>query len=205
MNSAETVRHFLQAYLDETIKAAGRLPLDKVARVVEILEGANCQGRHVFICGNGGSAATASHFANDLGKGACLTRKRRFRVIALTDNISWITALANDLDYSQIFVEQLRNFADPGDVLLAFSGSGASKNVLEAVRWARANGLTTVGFCSSRGGQLADLVEHAVVVDSAHMGRIEDCHFLIQHLIGYYFMENSDPGSHSTDSTNGAA
>ena len=115
--------------------------------------------------------------------------------MALTDNVSWITALANDLDYSQIFVEQLRNFADPGDVLLAFSSSGASKNVLEAVAWAREHGLTTVGFCSRRGGPLAELAEHAIVVDSAHVGRIEDCHFLIQHLIGYYFMENAEPGT----------
>lgn len=201
MSSAETVRRYLQEYLDETIKAAGRLPLDQVAKVVDVLEEANRSGRHVFICGNGGSAATASHFANDLGKGACLGRKRRFRVIALTDNISWITALANDLDYSQIFVEQLQNFADAGDVLLAFSGSGASENVLEAVRWARDHGLETVGFCSRRAGPLAELAEHAVVVDSSHMGRIEDCHFLIQHLIGYYFMESSDPGSHHDDTT----
>ncbi len=194
MNSAETVRRYLEEYLEETIKAAGRLPLDSVAEVVKVLEEANRLGRHVFICGNGGSAATATHFANDLGKGSCLTRKRRFRVMALTDNVSWITALANDLDYSQIFVEQLRNFADPGDVLLTFSSSGASKNVLEAVAWAREHGLTTVGFCSRRGGPLAELAEHAIVVDSAHVGRIEDCHFLIQHLIGYYFMENAEPG-----------
>ncbi|MFZ0429451.1 MAG: SIS domain-containing protein [Acidobacteriota bacterium] len=193
MSSSEGVRRYLEEYLQETLRSAGRLPLDQVVRVVEILEEANREGRHVFICGNGGSAATASHLANDLGKGACVTRKRRFRVLALTDNIPWITALANDLDYSQIFVEQLRNFADPGDVLMAFSGSGASKNVLEAVQWARDHGLTTVGFCSSRGGPLSEMAEHAVVVESSHMGQIEDCHFLLQHLIGYYFMENAEP------------
>lgn len=199
MNSPGTVRRYLEDYLNETIKTAGHLPLDEVANVVRILEEANAQGRHVFICGNGGSAATASHFANDLGKGACLTRKRRFKVIALTDNIPWITALANDLDYSKIFVEQLQNFADPGDVLIAFSGSGASSNVLEAVRWAREHGLTTIGFCSSLRGKLAELAEHTIVVESSHMGRIEDCHFLAQHLIGYYFMENSEPENESSE------
>jgi D-sedoheptulose 7-phosphate isomerase len=181
---------YLKNYLDATIRSLQGLPLDEIARVIEMLEAARDEGRQIFICGNGGSAATASHFVNDLGKGASLGRKRRFRPIALTDNVPWITALANDLDYRLVFVEQLKNFARPGDLLLTFSGSGNSPNVLEAVRWGREFGMTTIGITGKSGGALAGLCNLALQVSSDHMGRIEDAHCVIQHLIGYYLMEN---------------
>jgi len=146
-------------------------------------------GRQVFFCGNGGSASTASHLANDLGKGASLGQDQRFRVLALTDNIPWITALANDLDYSQIFIEQMKNYAQPGDLLVALSGSGNSPNVLEAVGWANENQIQTIGLTGGT-GELGRLAQHTIRVDSAHMGHIEEAHFLIQHLISYFFMES---------------
>jgi D-sedoheptulose 7-phosphate isomerase len=184
------VNRYLQSYLSQCLETLRNLPLEGVARAIALLEEARENGRRVFICGNGGSAATASHFANDLGKGASLHRARRFKVLALTDNVSWMTALANDLDFSQVFVEQLRNFAEPGDLLLAFSGSGQSPNVLRAVEWANAHGLITIGFSGGRpNNRLAALSQLSLQVHSEHMGRIEDAHFLMQHLIGYYLME----------------
>src|SRR5215207_8522054 len=142
----------------------------------------------VFVVGNGGSAATASHFAVDLGKGASLDAERRFRVLSLTDNVPWITALGNDLSYEDVFVEQLKNFARPGDLLLAISGSGNSENVLRAVRYANSIGCRTIGLAGFAGGKLREQAQECLVVNSDHMGRIEDGHFIVQHLIVYYFM-----------------
>lgn len=181
---------FIRTYKEKALKAIQDIPDAEVGTLIELLGEARRAGRQIFTCGNGGSASTASHLANDLGKGASVGRERRFRVLALTDNIAWMTALANDLDYSEIFVEQLKNYANPEDVLIAFSGSGNSPNVIKAVEWANENGLKTVGITGRPGGKLGKTALHPVFVESSHMGRIEEGHFLIQHLAGYYFMEN---------------
>lgn len=180
---------YVKAYLQQALRILERIPRQRVVELIDLLRTARENEQQIFLCGNGGSAATASHFANDLGKGASLAASRRFRVLSLTDNVPWMTALANDTDYSQIFVEQLKNYARSGDLLVAFSGSGNSPNVLEAVRWANENGLRTVGVTGRPGGALAQLARHAIHVESDHMGHIEEGHFLIQHLVGYYFME----------------
>jgi D-sedoheptulose 7-phosphate isomerase len=113
-------------------------------------------------------------------------------VTALTDNIPWITALANDVGYEVIFAEQLRNLGQPGDVLLAISGSGNSPNILEAVKVAREIGIEVIGWTGFGGGKLAGLSDLAIVADSHHMGRVEDVHTILMHLICYYFMEEED-------------
>jgi len=184
----EHIRYYLQE-LDAAIAA---LDLEAVCQVREICARVRDQGKQIFLCGNGGSAATASHMANDLGKGASYGRQRPFRAIALTDNIPWITALANDVDYESVFAEQLRNFGQEGDVLIAISGSGNSQNVLNAVQVAREMGMTTVGWTGFGGGRLAGMVDLPVVVDSDHMGRVEDVHVILMHLICYYFMEQEE-------------
>ena len=129
--------------------------------------------------------------ANDLGKGASYGRDReqRFRVIALTDNVSWMTALANDVSYDSIFAEQLNNLGQPGDLLIAISGSGNSANVLNAVTVAKERGISTIGWTGFDGGGLQDQVDLAIVADSHHMGRVEDVHTVLMHLMCYYFME----------------
>lgn len=179
----------LQEYLHDLTRVLAALDLEAVARVRDACAAARDGGRRIFVCGNGGSASTASHLANDLGKGASVGRESRFQVIALTDNVAWITALANDIEYASVFSEQLANFAAAGDLLIAISGSGNSPNVLEAVRVARERGLTTVGLCGFGGGRLAREVDIPVVADSHHMGRVEDVHMVVVHLICYYFME----------------
>ena len=178
-----------EIYLQDLQQALAALDLEQVKKVRQVLAEARADGKQIFLCGNGGSASTASHLVNDLGKGASQAGDEPFKVMALTDNISWITALANDMSYEDVFVEQLRNFAGAGDVLIAISGSGNSPNVLKAVALAKERGLTTVGWTGFDGGHLALLVDLPIVVNSHHMGRIEDVHVVLMHLVCYYFME----------------
>jgi len=180
---------FAEAYLHRSSSILRAIAPEELAAVIEVLAVARAAQRHVFLCGNGGSAATASHFAAGLGKEGSWERPQKFRALALTDNVAWITSLANDTDFTRVFVEQLKNHAEADDVLIVFSGSGNSHNVLRAVEWANARGLVTVGITGRSGGELGKLVHHRVRVDSDHMGHVEEGHFLIQHLITYYFME----------------
>jgi D-sedoheptulose 7-phosphate isomerase len=186
------IREYLTA-LETTLRA---LPHEQVARIIGAVGDARDRDAQVFVVGNGGSAATASHFAADLGKGASQGRARRFRVLSLTDNVPWISALANDLAYEDVFVEQLRNYARAGDLLLAFSGSGNSENVLRAVRYANSIGCRTIGLAGFAGGRLRDEAQECLVAAADHMGRIEDAHMVVQHLIVYWFM--SQPAEPAT-------
>jgi len=183
---------YIKQYKQKCREVLEKLPDGIIAELITVLKRTRDEDRQIFLCGNGGSAATASHFATDLGKGASLGREKRFRVLSLTDNVPWITALANDTDYSRIFVEQLQNYARPGDLLLAFSGSGNSPNVIAAVEWANQNELVTVGITGRPGGKLGQLAQHPIFAESSHMGFIEDAHFVIQHIVGYYFMESKE-------------
>jgi D-sedoheptulose 7-phosphate isomerase len=179
---------FIRDYLDELDATLRALPHDQIAGIIDAIRDVRDRDAQVFVVGNGGSAATASHFAVDLGKGASLHAERRFRVLSLTDNVPWITALGNDLSYEDVFVEQLKNYARSGDLLLAISGSGNSENVLRAVRYANSIGCRTIGLAGFAGGKLRKQAQECLVVNSDHMGRIEDGHFVVQHLIVYYFM-----------------
>jgi D-sedoheptulose 7-phosphate isomerase len=180
---------YVHAYRERSLDTVSRISTTAVAQLIEVLAVAVKEQRHVFVCGNGGSAATASHFAAGLGKEGSRGRNKKFRVLSLTDNVPWITSLANDADYSAIFVEQLENFATVDDVLIVFSVSGNSLNVIRAVEWANDNGLLTVGITGRPGGQLAEIAQYPVFVESSHMGHVEEAHFLIQHMLSYYFEE----------------
>lgn len=180
---------YVRLYRQKSVSVLTKIPDGAIASFIEVLSAARCENKQVFVCGNGGSASTASHFAAGLSKEGSWGRERRFRALSLNENVSWLTALANDTDYAEIFVEQLKNYAQPGDVLVAFSGSGDSENIIRATTWANENGLCTVGISGKTGGRLGKMVEHKVLVDSVHMGHIEEAHFLIQHLVTYFFME----------------
>lgn len=173
----------LRAYLDRTAALAQQMPLDAIEAVVERLIEAGRAGRAVFVMGNGGSAATASHFANDLGKGDVTGSAKRLRVLALTDNVALMTAWANDTDYRRVFAEQLRNFVQRGDVVIGVSASGRSPNVLEAMRLAQAAGACTIGFTGKSGGELKNLVAHCVQVPTDNVQHIEDLHLVALHLV----------------------
>jgi len=181
--------NFPATYKTELIEAINRIDLDGVNRAIEILREARDQDRTIFVCGNGGSASTASHFACDIVKGASFRRARRFRIIALTDSLPTLTAYSNDVSYDCVFAEQLRNFARPGDVVMAISGSGNSPNVIAAVEYANSIGCRTIALTGRDGGKLGPLANLNLQVPVPHMGRIEDAHMIICHMIGYYFMD----------------
>jgi D-sedoheptulose 7-phosphate isomerase len=171
-------------YFDELRRVADNLPHDSINKIAEELLKANQSGRMVVLFGNGGSASLASHFACDLGKGtAYCDGGKRFRVLALTDNISTLTAWANDSSYDDIFAEQLRNFVQPQDIAFAISGSGNSTNVVNALCVAREAGATTIGVTGFEGGKMKSLCDICVVVPSDNMQIIEDLHLSMAHSI----------------------
>jgi len=183
---------FINNYISELQGTIARLPVEQIEEVIKAVLEARERDAQIFVIGNGGSAATASHLAVDMGKGASFGRRKRFRVMSLTDNVPWMSALSNDLCYEDVFVEQLKNFARPGDLLLAFSGSGSSENVLRAVRYANSIGCMTIGFAGYEGGKLKAEAQRCIVVPSNHMGRIEDSHMILQHILTYYLMSLND-------------
>jgi D-sedoheptulose 7-phosphate isomerase len=183
---------FPAAYKASLVQAIETVDLSQVQEAIQLLSAARDQGRHIFVCGNGGSASTASHFTCDILKGASFNRDKRFRIIALTDSLPTLTAYSNDVNYESVFVEQLRNFAVPGDVLIAISASGNSPNVLRAMEYANSAGCRTVALTGRDGGHLGRLAQLNIQVAHPHMGRIEDCHMMVLHMIGYYFMDSTE-------------
>lgn len=178
-------------YLEDLKKALDGLNPEDIGTAVSWLREARDRDRFIYVCGNGGSASIASQMVVDLVKGASHGYSKRFKVIGLTDSVATITAYANDVDYECVFVEQLRNFAREGDVLLAISGSGNSPNVLRAVEYANSIGCRTIGLTRSAGGALSGLARLTLGVPSQHMGRLEDCFFIMTHVMMYAFMDKA--------------
>lgn len=181
----------LEQYIAESLDWLKGLPLQDVRAAVDVLYQAAMQGRSIYLFGNGGSASTASHFACDLGKNTYVNGTR-LRAVALTDNMAMFSAYANDEGYENVFSEQLRTLVVPGDVAVAISGSGNSRNVLAAVEVARSAGAVTIGITGMGGGKLAGLVDVAVVVPSDRMDQIEDAHLLLEHLMCEALRERVD-------------
>lgn len=179
----------IRRYLDEVRHTLAALPLQRISEVVDVLLSANYVGSMIFTLGNGGSAATASHFACDLAKGAITLNRPRFRAVALTDNTPLMTAWSNDVAYEAVFAEQLSGLMRRGDVVVAFSGSGNSPNVLRAVELARRMGGITIGFSGFAGGRLSKLVDVPIVVRCDCMEQIEDVHVTLCHLIATVLRE----------------
>jgi D-sedoheptulose 7-phosphate isomerase len=180
---------FPEQYKAEVLSAIDSIDLDKVNQAIELFRDARASGRHIFVCGNGGSASTASHFACDIVKGASFNRDQRFRIMALTDQLATLTAYANDVSFDSVFVEQLRNFAEAGDLFMGISGSGNSPNVIRAIEYANSIGCRTIALTGRDGGKLGPLAQLNIQVPVPHMGRIEDGHMIVCHMIGYYFMD----------------
>jgi D-sedoheptulose 7-phosphate isomerase len=173
----------IEAYLDGIIATLERLPVERITDVIEAIEKARISGKTIFTFGNGGSAATASHFASDLSKGATCEGKPRIKAFALTENVSLLSAWANDTSYNNIFAEQLENVVEPGDIAIGISGSGNSPNVLNGAKLAKNKGAITIGFVGFDGGKLKELVEVAVIVPNHNMEQVEDIHLLLEHVI----------------------
>ena len=181
---------YTEQYKSELLKAIEAIDLSRVEQAIEWFREARAAGRQIFVCGNGGSAATASHFVTDLLKGASYNRPARFRILALTDSLPTLSAYANDVGYECVFVEQLKNFAQPGDLVMGLSGSGNSPNVLRAVEYGNAMGCRTLALTGRDGGALGPLAQLHIAVPVQHMGRIEDAHMVICHMVGYFFMDS---------------
>jgi phosphoheptose isomerase len=174
-----------QEYFSAYEEMVANLPYQQIDRAIGEIMSAYERGASIFTIGNGGSAALASHFACDLGKGTVVSEngEKRFRVIALTDNIPLMTAWANDHGYEQVFAQQLQNLVVPGDLAFAISGSGNSPNVLRGLEMARSRGARTVGLTGFEGGKMKNLCDVCVVLPSNNMQIIEDFHLSVTHAI----------------------
>ena len=192
MSELPTLASYVQNYVREA-HAAVDAPyfVDAVGKIATVFLRARSEDRTIFFFGNGGSASTASHFVVDIGKATIRGDHRRFKCVALVDNVESVTAWANDADYARVFSEQLVTLAKSGDVAVGISGSGNSPNVLQAMETARKMGLRTVGLTGMGGGKLKDLVEIPIVVPSHSMQHIEDVHLLINHLLTAYLRDEA--------------
>lgn len=184
-----TIEQFTRGYLRYFADMLSRLDVDVISQIIEALSAAAASGNVIYILGNGGSAGNASHMANDLMVGAWLPDHPPFRVVALTDNVPIITAVANDFGYEHVFTMQLRNLLQSGDVVIAFSVSGNSPNVVEAVRLANQREAVTIGCGGFDGGQLKEVASVFLHVPShpGEYGPVEDAMMVLNHLIHAYF------------------
>lgn len=169
-------------YFTKLKETEDNLDKNEVNTFINLLIKARDEGRTVFVMGNGGSAATASHFCCDFNKGASYGYNKRFKFICLNDNVATMMAYANDVSYEDAMLEQLKNFFKPGDYVIGISGSGNSKNVLKAIEYANENGGVTIGLTGYQGGKLKQLCSHSVNMMVDDMQITEDLHMIMVHL-----------------------
>lgn len=187
------IKQHTQSYLNEIKQVLDNISLEDIEKIVNIIHDAYQDNKHIFIMGNGGSAATASHFACDLGKGTLhptdSRRIQRFKVTALTDNVALMTAWSNDSSYDNIFSEQLKNLLSEGDVVIGISASGNSRNILNAINVAKEYRAITIGFIGFDGGDLVEIVDASIVARVNRYDIAEDIHLMLTHIITRYFLE----------------
>ena len=176
------IRQQFLDYCQGLKQALDAIPTDAAEKFLQLLESAYLEGRQVFIMGNGGSGSSASHAAGDLNKGVSCGREKRFRVMSLNDSMATVTAYANDVSYSQAYVEQLKNFLNRGDLVIGISGSGNSPSILKAIEYANQQGAVTVGLCGFSGGKLAAMAQFPVHVPVNDMQKVEDIHMMLFHV-----------------------
>ncbi|HWD92716.1 MAG TPA: SIS domain-containing protein [Verrucomicrobiae bacterium] len=188
------MNQWISDYLKAQKAALESIPVEGTARLIELLRAGLKEDRQIFVFGNGGSASNSSHFVTDLGKGASDKVGKRFRVVALNDNVSWMTALANDYSYEDVFFGQLQNYGQPGDIALGISVSGNSPNCVKALEWSRKQGLKTIALVGAKRGRMAEIAENVIVINDTHYGRVEDAQMAICHMLCYAFIENPQWG-----------
>ncbi len=183
------MREWIANYIEAEKAALDSIPIEKVESIILKFKEAHAEGRQIFLFGNGGSASNASHFATDLGKGSSDVLGKRFKVLSLNDNVSWMSAIGNDYSYEDVYLRQLENYGQAGDIVLTMSVSGSSPNLVKAFEWANANGLHTIALVGGKRGKLAELANETIVIDDIHYGRAEDCQMGIAHMLCYASME----------------
>ncbi len=179
----ETYTVGIRSYLRQLQDVLTKVDVGEIAAIAEVLHTAYEQRKTVLVMGNGGSGSTASHMTSDMNKGACFHAEKKFRFLSLTDCTPLMLSLANDVDFESIFVEQLKNYAEPGDVVIGISGSGNSPNVLRAIEYAKDHGCVTVGVCGYQGGKLKALADHCFHVKVDDMQIVEDVHMILVHIL----------------------
>lgn len=188
-------RELSTSYLTDLKDLLDRFDHDVFEKIVDLILSAYEKENHIFIMGNGGSGSTASHFACDINKGCCLDLDKKFKMISLSDSIPTMLAYANDLSYDAIFVEQMKNFFKPGDLVIGISGSGNSENVLQAIQYANDHHGTTIGLSGYSGGKLSTLVDVSLVADIQDMQKTEDVHMIVIHMIMQAVFKALHPGA----------
>ena len=185
-------------YLEMEKKVLEDLPREDISRVMNVLEAARLGGRRIFICGNGGSASTASHYACDFNKGISYGQDVKYDFECLSDNVPMMMAIANDISYDEIFVEPLKNKLEEGDVFIGISGSGNSENVVRAAEYANKRGAVTVGLVGYDGGRLKTIVQNCIHVNINNMQIVEDIHMVMDHVMMFILsgnrIENQEAG-----------
>ena len=186
---------FSVEYIEQLKDVLDGFPHGQFVQIVDAFLEAYNDKKQIFVMGNGGSASTASHLACDINKGVCSGLEKRFKVICLNDNIPTMLAYANDLSYKDGFVEQMKNYFRPGDVVVGISASGNSENVLKPITYAARNRGETIGLCGFQGGELAKIVDIPLVVRSDDMQKVEDVHMVVVHMLMQRLeRENKDRG-----------
>ena len=174
---------FVNTYLDEELSTIKKLNRDDILSVIKLLDSCLMEERHIYVMGNGGSSSTASHITNDFGKALFRKTDKRFKIICLSDNTSMLTAIANDVGYEEIYRYQLRNSLKKDDIVIAISGSGNSKNIINAVKYAKDKGATVIGFTGYDGGMLKKLADISLDTNINNMQITEDIHLIFEHLM----------------------
>ncbi|MBI5206285.1 MAG: SIS domain-containing protein [Candidatus Firestonebacteria bacterium] len=177
------IKEWTLNYISDLTNVLDNFPIEKFEKITNILLNAYKRDSTIFTFGNGGSGSTASHFACDINKGVSLKLNKKFRVICLNDNIPILLAYANDQSYEDVFIEQLKNFLKPNDVIIGISGSGNSKNVLKAIQYGNENSAITIGFTGFEGGKLVKIAKESFVAPVNDMQKVEDIHIIITHII----------------------
>ena len=170
-------------YFDSVVDTLGSLNKEFVGKFAEMLLETYIRGRTIFVFGNGGSGATASHICGDFLKGVSYGLDKRFKIVCLNDNIPALMAIANDIGYEDIFIEQIRNFLRKGDLVIAISGSGNSANVVKAIDYAKSVSAKTVAFCGFSGGKIKEIADLSIHVDIDNMEIVEDVHLIVGHCV----------------------
>ena len=184
-----SVREFAQWYRARELEQWEALDLGAIEKIAKVIEAAEKKGKRIFVFGNGGSAATASHLATDWSKTAERKGKPLIRAISLNDNVPFMTAIGNDLGYEDVFVRQLENLLEPGDVVVMISGSGNSPNIVKAAKFAKKHGATTVGMTGFAGGKLRKLADVCLHIESDQYGVIEDMHMAAGSILAFYLKQ----------------
>jgi len=180
---------FARWYRDRSLEQWQALDLDALARAAAVLEEAQSKGRFIWVCGNGGSAATSAHIGCDFGKTAAKAGAKPLKAVSLSDNTAFLTAIGNDLSFDETFSRQLENVVAAGDVVILITGSGNSRNLIKAAELSRARGAKVVGLLGFDGGKLKALCDESLLIASDQYGVIEDMHMSVAHILTFYLKQ----------------